>query len=324
MEIAVNVIEKFIPSTNGKDKLRLLIWEPVGRAIGILQISHGMQESVERYDDFAKFLATRGFIVCGNDHLGHGKTAATADDLGYMDADDPSAIMVKDLYRVTKYIRKERPYLPFFLMGHSMGSFLGRRYMSEYGKKVNPSGFICMGTGNSPKWLVGFGLLASKLVGAVKGDHHRSKLITTLAFGTYGKGIPKYTDVNGVRRQKTDKDWLTRDPAHVEKYMANPFCMYTFTVRGFKALFTTILYVTDKRNISKVPRNMPVLFVSGDQDPVGAYGKDVEKIYNIFKNSVTEDCTLIMYEGARHEILNELDYMSTYNDILKWLTDRIN
>lgn len=150
--------ETFIPSSNGKDKLHVIVWEPQGEIRAILQISHGMIELIDRYDEFARYLAAKGFVVAGNDHLGHGLTAANMDELGYMNAYDASKAIVADLHRVTRSLKKAYKGVPFFLMGHSMGSFMARRYMSDYGwdpKYPSPytegssvDGFICMGTGS--------------------------------------------------------------------------------------------------------------------------------------------------------------------------------
>ena len=198
--------ETFIPSSNGKDKLHVIVWEPQGEIRAILQISHGMIELIDRYDEFARYLAAKGFVVAGNDHLGHGLTAANMDELGYMNAYDASKAIVADLHRVTRSLKKAYKGVPFFLMGHSMGSFMARRYMSDYGwdpKYPSPytegssvDGFICMGTGSMPEYMLQIGRLVLELEKSQHGERYRSTLMELLAFGTYNRGIPKTTIVN--------------------------------------------------------------------------------------------------------------------------------
>lgn len=321
--------ETYIPSSNGRDKLHVIVWEPLGEINAILQISHGMIEDMDRYDHFARFLAARGILVCGNDHLGHGLTARNKSELGYMYAYDASKTMTADLHRVTVCVKRAYPDKPYFLLGHSMGSFLARRYMSEYAsdkrypavikKDAAIDGFICMGTGSQPEILLKTGKAAACIEGMLRGEKYRSKLLQILSFGTYLSGIPKTTIVNGAKRERTIKDWLSRDTNQVDKYIANPMFDYSFTIKGYKTLFNTIDFIQDKENIERIPKNMPVLFVSGSRDPVGHYGLDVKHLYNVYKKNVTNDVKCILYNGARHEILNEISYVQTYYDIYNWI-----
>ena len=228
--------ETFIPSSNGKDKLHVIVWEPQGEIRAILQISHGMIELIDRYDEFARYLAAKGFVVAGNDHLGHGLTAANMDELGYMNAYDASKAIVADLHRVTRSLKKAYKGVPFFLMGHSMGSFMARRYMSDYGwdpKHPSPytegssvDGFICMGTGSMPEYMLQIGRLVLELEKSQHGERYRSTLMELLAFGTYNRGIPKTTIVNGEVRKRTNKDWVSRDPKRVDAYVDDPLCQF--------------------------------------------------------------------------------------------------
>lgn len=331
--IKVKRKETKILSSNGKNKLHVVVWEPQCEIKAVLQISHGMIELIDRYDRFARYLASYGIVVAGNDHLGHGKTALNKEELGYMNAYDGSRTIVSDLHRVTVCLKKAYPNVPFYLMGHSMGSFMARRYLTEYGfDKRRPSaytpgasldGFICMGTGSQPKPL----LMVAKTVAAaekyLKGERHRSNLLAFLSFSTYIFGIPPFTIQNGMKRWRTEKDWLSRDTRQVDAYIANPYCQFIFTVKGFETLFNTIAFIQKDENIDRIPNNIPVLFTSGEKDPVGHYGKDIRRLYQLYRSRISTDVSCYLYEGARHEVLNELEYEKTFADIKDWLLDHI-
>jgi alpha-beta hydrolase superfamily lysophospholipase len=333
MGVKVRKRETYISSSNGRDRLHVVVWEPAGEKKAVLQISHGMVEYIERYDDFARYMASHGIVVAGNDHLGHGKTARNSDELGYMAAYDASRTMVSDLHRVTVCLKRAYEGLPFFLLGHSMGSFLARRYMTEYGydsrypseniRKSSIDGFICLGTGSQPGAALKTANLVYRLERAIRGEKYRSKLMMLLAFGTYQIGIPAVTRVDGKLRRKSTKDWLSRDTKKVDTYMANPFCSFSFTLKGYKTLFDTIDFIQKENNIARIPKKLPVLFVSGNRDPVGHHGKDVRKLYRKYLSDVSNDVTCILYRGARHEVLHEIEYQKAYDDILKWIKYRL-
>lgn len=321
--------ETYIPSSNGRDKLHVIVWIPQGEIKAILQISHGMIEDMERYDNFARFMANRGILVCGNDHLGHGRTARNKAEMGYMYAYDASKTMAADVHRVTRCVKRAFPGIPFFLMGHSMGSFIARRYMCEYAndekypaviqENASVDGFICMGTGSHPKIILKVGQIAAGMEGMIHGEKYKSKLLQVLAFGTYLLGIPRTSIVNGEKRKRTVKDWLSRDYVQVDKYLANPMYDYTFSVKGYKTLFKTLEFIQDEDNIERIPKSMPVLFVSGKCDPVGHYGLDVKRLYRKYRKEITNDVKCILYKGARHEVVNEVEFIQTYYDIYNWI-----
>jgi alpha-beta hydrolase superfamily lysophospholipase len=317
-----------ISSSNGVDRLHVTVWEPEN-PIAILQISHGMIEMMERYDEFARYLAERGFVVAGNDHIGHGRTAAKEADLGYMNAYDASKTMAADLHRVTRALKKAYPRIPFYLMGHSMGSFIARRYMAEYGyddkylsmytPDSSVDGFICMGTGSMPEPVLTFGkgVVASEKM--LHGEKYRSKLVDGLTFGLYNRKIPRKTKVNGETRKRTVKDWISTVPEAVDEYMSNPLCSYTFTLKGYDTLYDTLHFAQQKKNLENIPKNIPVLFVAGDKDPVGHYGKDVKKLHKLYEKNVTDDVTGLLYHDCRHEVIHEFCKDKVFEDIYQWL-----
>lgn len=304
--------EIYLPSTDGYNKLHTTVFEPK-EIKAILQISHGMVEYIGRYKEFAEYLNTLGILVIGNEHLGHGLTAKDSSDLGYF-GKGLSKTVVDDLKVVTDYAKASYGKdIPYFLLGHSMGSFMARRYIMTYGKELTAA--IIMGTGSQPSVVLSAGKLVANILGLVKGERYRSDLLVNLSTGAYNK---PFNDENLTNA------WLTKDKEIVNKYNSDPFCTFSFTVNGYKTLFDSISYIQNKNNINKIPKDLPILVVSGDKDPVGEFKKGVEKVYNNFKDAGIKDLTLKFYESDRHEILNELDKETVYQDIYNWLNKYIN
>lgn len=299
-----------IASTDGKNMLHVYCFEPQGDIIAILQISHGMVEHIGRYAEFANYLNERGILVIGNDHLGHGLTAKEGDH-GYFGA-NKSKTVVDDLYEVTKYAKKTYGNdIPYFLFGHSMGSFMARRYIMTYGKEL--TGVIISGTGAQPGPVLMGGKLIAGIVGLFKGDRYKSKLIKQIAFGSYLKRI---------ENPKSKSDWLSKDEEIVKKYDNDKFCTFDFTVDGYKTLFESIEYIQKNENIAKIPKTLPILFISGTEDPVGNYGKDVESIYDIYDNAGINDIEMLLYHDGRHEMLNEIEREGVFEDVYEWIMGR--
>lgn len=301
-----------LPSNNKKDQLHVYVWETEDKPKAIVQLSHGMTEYLKRYDDFACELVKNGFMVIGNDHLGHGYTAASDDDLGYFGA-ERSKTVVEDLHSVTEYAKKTYGAdIPYFLFGHSMGSFLARRYMMTYGSELN--GAIVCGTGGQPKAVLAGGRFLAALVGCFKGLRYKSAFIENTAFGAYNKRIENPASVHA---------WLTKVPEVIEKYDADKYCTFKFTIDGYKTLFEAIAFIQKSSNIKKIPLELPVYLIAGAEDPVGNYGKGVSSVYDSYKKLGIKDLTMKLYENDRHEILNETDKDTVYSDIIEWISGRI-
>lgn len=301
-----------IPSRDGVHKLHVVLWEPENEIKAVVQISHGMIEMIDRYKDFALFLNQQGFAVIGNDHLGHGLTAGNDSDLGYFCPENMSATVVADLHRVTRYAKKRFKNKPFFLLGHSMGSFMARRYLMKYGMDLD--GAIICGTGSQSSIVLAAGKIVTAGMRLVAGDRFRSRLLKLMAFGAYQ---------NQISNPRTDCDWLTKDEKVVDAYRANKYCTYLFTVNGYRTLFDVLSFIQRKRNIDRIPKELPLYFIAGEQDPVGNYGKNVRRIAALYKKAGIEAVSLKLYPDDRHEILNETDKMQVYEDILDWLNAQI-
>lgn len=273
----------------------------------VLQISHGMCEYMDRYEEFAGFLAAKGVAVCGNDHLGHGSTVQRSQDFGYFSEKDGRRFAITDLRLMNDKIREYFPGLPIVLLGHSMGSFFARKYVTKWPHTVD--GLILSGTGG-PNPLAGLGILLANVVAKSKGPRYRSKMVHKLAFGQYLKKIDDPI---------TDYDWLSRDEAIVEAYATDPYCTFMFTVNGFHELFCALRDVSGPGWASLVRRNMPVLMIQGDADPVGDYGRGTAIVRDRLVDAGVRNVEYKLYPGARHEVLNESNRQEVYQDVFAFL-----
>lgn len=302
--------EFFYPSRDKQHKVHAIKWIP-DESIGIkciLQIVHGMVEFVDRYDDFARFMAEQGILVVGNDHLGHGETAEKEEDFGYFCEKDGSTVLVRDVHRLKKMVQEQNPGIPYFIMGHSMGSFITRRYIIDYGKGID--GAIIMGTGNKSALTVKAGKMTTKFLACFKGWRFRSNFVNSNAFGSYNKKFEPH---------RTEHDWICRDEKVVDAYRADRRCQFIFTLNGYYNLFRTLEYIAEPSNLEKIPKQLPLFFVSGMDDPVGDFGKGVQTVFENYQKLGMTELSIKLYKDDRHEIVNELDRKSVYEDIFQWL-----
>ena len=298
-------------SKDGRTKIHAVKWMPEsGEYKAVLQITHGMIEFIERYRPFADYLTAQGYLVVGHDHIGHGASVVSEDDWGYFAPDNPSDILVEDMHELRTIMQKENPNKPYFMLGHSMGSYMLRKYIALHGAGL--SGAIVMGTGYLPDKTVKLGRSMAKLLSVFFGAKHRSKLLTKMSFG----GPYKKYDLTGADAKNS---WLTKDTKIVDFYYHEPRCTFVFTTNGYRAIADAVLFDNQAENIAKVPKNLPIFLVSGADDPVGDCGRGVKIVYEQYKKAGIDDITWKLYEDDRHEILNELDRDNVYHDILAWL-----
>ena len=299
--------EFYFPSKDGNTEIHTIEWKPEGQVKAVLQLSHGMVEYVDRYSEFAEYLCEKGFYVVGNDHLGHGKSVQSKSEYGFFNEKYGNACVLGDLHTLRQRTMKKYPDVPYFMLGHSMGSFLSRRYITEYGYELN--GVLLLGTGNQPDIVVKSGILLAKLVRLIKGERYRSPFLNHLMFGSYNARV-----VNPV----TDKDWVCGNAEVIKEYVADEKCSYLFTVNGYLGLLDTIAYVKKVSNIRKVPRDLPVILAAGTKDPVGGYGRDVKKLFVTYSRHFY-DVELRLYEDCRHELHNELIQEDVFEDLYQWI-----
>ena len=274
----------------------------------VLQIAHGMAEHLERYEAFADILCQNGIAVYINDHLGHGSSIRDKSELGYFGTSDGWKNFVEDCYELTKIAKSENPDKPYIFFGHSMGSFVARAYSIKYADEIN--GAIYCGTAG-PNPAAGAGKAVAGLIIKLKGDHHKSKLIDKMAFGTY----------NSKFEGRTAFDWLSRDNFQVDKYIADELCGFLFTAAGYRDLFSLLAYVSSKDWFANLSKKLPVLMISGAMDPVCNYSKGIDQVYEALKAAGKNNVKKILYNEARHEILNESACFDTVcKDVLEWIS----
>lgn len=305
--------EFYFDSRDQQNKIHAIKWIPdVEKPVCIFQIVHGMAEHIDRYDEFARFLAGKGILVVGEDHLGHGKSVPEGGTYGYFCEHDAANVLVRDVHRLKKIMQEQYPGVLYLILGHSMGSFILRNYLFRYGSGVG--GAIIVGTGMQP----GPVLLFARIITAVQkifcGPKHVGKFIDKASFGSYNERFEP---------ARTAFDWLSGETANVDRYLADPLCGFTFTLNGFATLFRLIHNCYDREKLEGMPKQLPILLIAGADDPVGNYGQGVEKVYRSYLEVGMQNVQMKLYEQDRHELLNETDRVSVYGDIYRFILQRI-
>lgn len=294
------------PSADGVHKINYCVFVPDGEIRAVVQISHGMCEYIDRYDEFAEYLTGQGYLVCGNDHLGHGGSVEDESERGWFSEENGWQNAVEDLYSMTKIIRHDYPGVPYFLFGHSMGSFLARAYVTKHGRGLD--GAVFCGTSGGMEGIPEL-LVFIEMLEKVHGGKYRSRLVDKMAFGMYNSKIPD---------KASRYDWISRDKDIVEMYGNDPKCTFIFTLNGFKNLAEVLWYVSSDKWFETYPKALPTYLIAGSADPVGDYGRGVLKVYNRLS---AEDCDVEMkiYDGARHELVNETNRQEVYDDVVDFI-----
>lgn len=292
----------------GKDGKEIFAtkWVSDEKPKAILQIAHGMAEHIGRYADFATFLVNHGIYVYGNDHRGHGHTETCKEDRGYFADQNGYETVVEDMITLTNIIKRDYPSTPIILLGHSMGSFLSRRYIQLYGNHLH--GVIFSGTGGHPGILGKVGHYIATREARKHGRRTASNRLNSLTFGSYNKAF---------KPNRTEFDWLSRDEKEVDKYIEDPLAGGVFTSGFFDDFFKGLLTIYDEDQ--KVPKELPIYFISGDKDPVGKNSKGVLQSYHQLQSVGLKKISYKFYPDARHEILNETNKQEVYNDVLHWI-----
>ena len=274
-------------STDGRTQLHGMLWEPEAVPVrAVLQVCHGVAEHIARYDGFAQALNEQGIVVAGHDHLGHGKSLPEGGTPVYFGDGNTWNTVVDDIYVLHQRLKQRYPDVPLCIMGHSMGSFLTRTYLIRYPGTVKAA--VIMGTGWQPRAAI---------------------------IGSYNKLFAP---------NRTKVDWLSADESNVDDYIADPLCGADATVGLFRQMLHGIRFNQRQSHLRQMDREMPVLFVAGDKDPVGSCGKGVRQTYDAFRAAGMRDCTLKLYPGLRHEILNEKAYTADITkNIEAWLLSRL-
>lgn len=306
--MAITVKEYKVPSSDGIHTLWGQVYLPEGEPVGYLHVVHGMTEHIRRYDPFMRHFAERGFLVFGYDHLGHGYTAAGEEELGYIADKDGWERLADDVGVYAASVKAAYPLegKPYVLMGHSMGSFIVRVAVA---RGLRPDKLIVMGTGG-PHPASGIGLAVIKTVRAFRGGKVYSPFVDRLTFGSYNKRFAADGD---------PRAWLTRDAAHRAKYAADPYCTFHFSLSAMQDLVTLNRRANNRAWFRAIPQDLPILLVSGSDDPVGSYGSGVAKVYRKLRRTGHENVRLTLYPGGRHEILNDACADEVVADITAFL-----
>ncbi len=298
--------EFYYPSC-GKGMIHGCRWEPQEKPRAVLQIVHGIAEYAARYEEFASFMASKGFLVVAEDHMGHGGSIGENGTPGYFDGGWFKA--VADTHRLLSYTRMECPDVPYFILGHSMGSFMVRTLLAKYPKCGVTAAVIC-GTAWMHRGILNSGIAVATLVGKLEGVDRPSGKLNDMLFGSYNRR---------VEHQRTDFDWLTRDPKVVDAYIKDPLCGFPVTAGLARDLLTGLLFVQEPEHLAKMRKDLPVFFIAGSDDPVGRYGEGVKRTARAFREAGMEKVSLRLYPLCRHELLNELNREEVYQNILDWL-----
>lgn len=301
--------EYYFPSTDGSTSIHVNQWVPEeGKIKGIVQIAHGVAEYGKRYKDFATFLCENGFVVVANDHLGHGESLIYDSPMVYFGEKDGWWKVVDDVEELRRRTAETYPDIPYFLFGHSMGSFISRTHLIRHAGKLD--GCILCGTGFLGAPMIAGGKFIANHEIKRLGKKGFSPIADKLAFGSYNKKFAP---------NRTPFDWISFSKENVDAYIADPLCGGDTTLGLFYDMLGGLSYINKQKNINTMDKAQPILFIAGDKDPVGEMGKGVKRAYNAFRKSGLKDVDLKLYEGLRHEILNEKEHQMVYDDVLDWL-----
>ncbi|WP_435624708.1 alpha/beta fold hydrolase [Flagellimonas sp.] len=279
---------------------------------GIVQIAHGIGEHAGRYDSIAHRLQQEGFTVYANDHRAHGKTAEIKRLFGFYDGTDYFEDVVEDMHSLTKLMRTEHPETRFILFGHSMGSLLSRKYVLHYGEEMDA--LILSGTADFINGLGHFGLASTKVVSVFRGRERGNETLRSFFFDEFNKKF---------KPNRTKLDWISSDEDAVDAFESDPYRIENFSIGVFQDILLNSRELNKKSAFINTPDELPILIFSGDQDPVGEMGKGVSKVANNYKKNGNDTLTFNLYEGGRHEMLNEKNRKEVEEDIITWLNTHI-
>ncbi len=296
--------EKFkFPSSDGIHETAVYLYaDEHVTPVAVMQLSHGMSEYIERYEWFASYFTARGWIVCGNDHIGHGNSVDPS-EYGRFHRED----LLGDLKKVNDILHQRYPELPVILYGHSMGSFFARWYAEMYPDTIKA--LVLSGTGGPMPAAIAGAALAG-ILAKTHPEGYVSMNLVKMSFGAYNNRIPN---------ARTNTDWLSRDNAVVDAYNADPKAGFYFTAQGYHEMLKTLVHVNDPKWAKAMPKDLPILLIAGAEDPVGDYGEGVRKVARMLIDAGAKNVTTSIRAGARHELHNEIDKEDQMLVVAKWL-----
>lgn len=296
------------PSNDNITEIHACMWIPVGKINAILQIEHGMIEHIKRYESIAEILNNAGILVCGSDHLGHGESVIDREHYGYFASVRGDNILIEDAVRLTDLVKNKYPNIPYYILGYSFGSFLVRNYITKYDDKID--GAIIMGSAYHSPLKMNLAILYTAIHQFYHhGWFYRSKALKKMTIGN----MHKYFE------EDDPNCWLTRNDEVLKSYDKDPKCNFSFTCNGYLNMFRLIKNANKKSSLKNIDGNLPLFIVSGRDDPVGNFGKRVEKLQRFYKNAKMSNVKLRIYNNMRHDILNEPERIIVINDIIAFI-----
>lgn len=299
-------------SSDGRSEIHVRLWEPESPPRGVVQLVHGVAEHIGRYDAFARFLCRNGFAAAGTDHLGHGLTVQTEEEKGWFAEKDGWSLIVRDEKKLRDRLREAYPELPMILLGHSMGSFMARTYIGDYPEDFDLC--ILSGTGHTPGAVCRAGRMVARREIRRHGSKYRSQTLQSMAFGSYLRGIENPIGPN---------DWICRDEAVIRAYDEDPLCGFVGTAELMYEMMLGLENIGNNSHIMKMKKDLPILFIAGEADPVGGWGRGVRTVFDRFKGIGMQDVTIKMYPEMRHEVLNEIGKEQVWQDVLDWIERKL-
>ena len=303
--------ESFTVKTLDRSEIHVHSWIPE-KPFAVLIVVHGMIEHGGRYHSFAVYMAERNIAVFAPDHRGHGKSLGKNDKRGYFGENVSGEVLVNDLFCLQRHADMHFPELPVFMLGQSMGSILTRAFISKYGEHVK--GAVLAGTFQNPKLLIRTGVLLSQIIIKVRSGRYFSNFVHTLSTGRFNAPF---------KPARTPFDWISSDNEIVDEYVADPFTGHEFTVGSWNLLYKLYLAVRKSERKNAIPSHLPVLLLSGGDDPVGKMGKHPQKVFSSYKKMGMQDVELKVYPGKRHDIINEINREEIYHLLVEWMKDHI-
>ncbi len=276
----------------------------------IVQVLHGMAEHSARYARLARALADAGYSTYAHDHRGHGQSVPEGGSPGHMADSDGWNRIVEDAHGVNREIAKRHPNVPIIILGHSMGSFVLQQLLFEHPNDMIAAALS--GSNGKPPPIAVLGKLVARIERARVGKRSPSPVMQKLTFEDYNKAFAP---------NRTEFDWLSRDPEEVDKYVADPLCGFAVSTQVWIDMLAALDRISNPRNVAKVPKGMPIYVFAGARDPVGDYGKGVKRLREAYKRAAIFDVRLKLYPDARHEVLNETNRQEVTNDLIAWLDE---
>ncbi|WP_249028645.1 alpha/beta fold hydrolase [Tannockella kyphosi] len=299
------IIDTFI-SSNLTSTIQYYIYEPDSNPKGIIQLTHGMMERIELYEEFIGFMCDKGFIVCGHDHIGHGHSGELSDSFGFFANTAGYRYLIEDLHQLNTIIKEKYDDLPYFLIGHSLGSLVARNYLRLYANEVDGCVFSASGSA-SPLTVLGLIYVEFKIKRS--GPHFVSESFEKTIFGNFNKG-----------QKDKFSGWLCSNQEFIETFKNDSLCQFGFSLSAYRDLLT-LFYQSNKQNwFTSVPNEMPILLLSGNQDPIMNNGKDMLKVEENLRKTNHTKINSYLYDGSMHNLFHEIDRSTVFNDIYQWIT----